>query len=322
MAQSYPVNYPAPANVDKRTTPVGGISVEHPLQATIYAYRRGKMKLLVPFEINVVPMAGIGAERPPAPNGYPYAGQIQPQPQIQIQQPQPQPLQPQSLQPRPMQPQALPQQQPSARYPPYNGNVVYNGNRLDQQQQQQPAGVYQGSPQYYPISNSYQQPYNPYNAYYPSNSPNTNYFNQQAAQNPYYNQPPRRVGFPQYRPPFQQVGKWIIFRCWFCVTNHSMYDPIQFFICLNLSFNPQVRPQFQPPWPRQNATNATLPNWPQNSTAININNLLDNMKNVTQQLNATTLTPAPTPTLAPTLTPTPTPSLTPTLTPTLMPCKS
>lgn len=203
MAQSYPVNYPAPANVQKRTTPVGGISVEHPLQATVYAYRRGKMKLLVPFEITVVPMGGIGAERPPAPNGYPYAGQIQPQqPQIQIQQPQPQ-IQIQQPQPQPQpQPQQQPQQQPGARYPPYNGNGNGNVyNRLDQQP------VYQGSPNYYPISNSYQQPYNPYNAYYPTNSQNTNYFNQQASQNPYYNQPPRRVGFPQYRPPFQQVGK-------------------------------------------------------------------------------------------------------------------
>lgn len=182
MAQTYPVNYPVPVNGQKRTAPVGGISVEHPLQATVYAYRRGKMKLLVPFEITVVPMGGLqSAERPPAPNGYPYTGQIQPQPiqpQVQLQQPQQ-------------------QQQPAVRYPPYNGNVYG-----------QQGGIYQGTQQYYPITNSYQQPYNPYNAYYPSNVPNNNYFNQQAAQNPpYYNQPPRKPTFPQYRPQYQQVGK-------------------------------------------------------------------------------------------------------------------
>lgn len=186
MAQNYPVNHPA--NGQKPTAPIGGISVEHPLQATVYAYRRGKMKLLVPFEITVVPMGGLQAERPSAPNGYPYSGPIQPQTQAQAQ-PQPQ------LQP----------QQPQLRYPPYNGNMYG-----------QQAGIYHGSPHYYPISNSYQQPYNPYNSYYPNNL-NNGYYNQQqqqqqqAVQNPYYsnnNQPPRRAGFPIYRPQYQlKVGK-------------------------------------------------------------------------------------------------------------------
>lgn len=126
------------------------------------------------FEMPVVPMGGAQSEeRPPAPNGYPFSGPIQSQ---------------------------LPSQQSGVRYPPYNRNVYG----------QQPA-IYQGQAQpYYPNSNSYpqQQPYQPYNPY-PQHNPNNGYYNQQA-QNPYYNQQPQqpqRVGFPPYRPQFQQVGK-------------------------------------------------------------------------------------------------------------------
>lgn len=172
MAQNYPVSYPANypvsvQNVQKHTKPIGGISVEHPLQATVYAFRRGKMKLLVPFEITVVPMGGIDAERPPASNGYPFSGPIQQQPL-----------------------------QPGVRYPPHTGNVYG-----------QQAGIYQGSPNYYPISRPYQQPYKqPYNPYYPNGN---GYYNQQPVQHTYYGapSPPRRAGFPQYQPQFQQVGK-------------------------------------------------------------------------------------------------------------------
>lgn len=182
MAQNYPppINYP-PQNYPstaQRQSAVGGISVEHPLQATVYAYRRGKMKLLVPFEITVVPMGGQQSdpERPPAPNGYPFSGPIQSQP---------------------------PYQPPGSRFqPPYNNANSYG----------QPSGSYQGSqPQYnYPIStNQYPQqpPYNQYNSY---NPPNTGYYNQQPPQNPYY-QPPRGGAYqpPQYRPTYQQVGKCI-----------------------------------------------------------------------------------------------------------------
>lgn len=69
-----------PLSVQKQSLgPIGGISVDHPLQATVYAYRRGKMKLLVPFEIMIVPM-GSGTLEPERPsNGIPISGQIGPQ---------------------------------------------------------------------------------------------------------------------------------------------------------------------------------------------------------------------------------------------------
>lgn len=75
IAQSYPTNLQKRTNQQR----VNGFSVEHPLQGTVYAYRKGIMKVLVPLEINVVPM-GNGVLEPelPAPNGYPISGQIQP----------------------------------------------------------------------------------------------------------------------------------------------------------------------------------------------------------------------------------------------------
>lgn len=48
-------------------------------QATVYAYRKGKMKLLVPFEITVIPMSGLEPEH--TSNGYPVSGPIRPQQQ-------------------------------------------------------------------------------------------------------------------------------------------------------------------------------------------------------------------------------------------------
>lgn len=59
---------------------MGGIAVQHPLQVTVYAYRRGLMKLMVPFEVTVVPMGnGIPYPEVAPPNGYPISGQIKPQ---------------------------------------------------------------------------------------------------------------------------------------------------------------------------------------------------------------------------------------------------
>lgn len=145
VAQSYPLT------VAKSLGPVGGIAVEHPLQATVYAYRRGKMKLLVPFEITVVPMGGIEPERP-APVGYPVSGSIS--------------------------------NQHDAHYTPTSGYPY----------RPQP-GVY---------STGYQQPvlYN-----YPQQTPfYPSYFNQVPYRNPYV-QPTQTKPFPQYKPPFQQVGK-------------------------------------------------------------------------------------------------------------------
>lgn len=69
--------------MQKRSTsslgPVGGIAVENPLRATIYA-RRGLMKFSVPFEITIVPLGnGIPYPEVPAPNGYLNSGQVKPQ---------------------------------------------------------------------------------------------------------------------------------------------------------------------------------------------------------------------------------------------------
>ncbi|XP_031636268.1 uncharacterized protein LOC116349129 [Contarinia nasturtii] len=72
-----------PINVQTRSSspvaPIGGVSIEHPLQATVYAYRKGKMKLLVPFEITVVPMGSGGLE--PEYSSNPISGQVRPQQQ-------------------------------------------------------------------------------------------------------------------------------------------------------------------------------------------------------------------------------------------------
>lgn len=149
--------------------PVGGIAVEHPLQATVYAYRKGKMKLLVPFEITVVPIAnGVEPERP-APSGYPISGAISNQQAV-----------------RPSQPVNGYGYRPHTG-PGYPHSVSYQS--------------YQPKPQAQPS----------YSAYYPING----YYNQAPYRGPgpYYAQSNRVVDtsrtkpFPQYRPPFQQVGK-------------------------------------------------------------------------------------------------------------------
>lgn len=170
-----------PLSVQKRSVsptmgPVGGISVSQPLQATVYAHRQGLMKLLVPFELTVVPTAASGIRYPevPASNGYPISGQVKPQ--------------------------------------QYTGYLPYNRNNYYQQYPSSsqfgpsyyPPSSYRYSyPPYYPSYNSYGS-YNTYNGYSPQ------------YRNPYYGVPARRVDisqtkpWPQYRPT-QQVGKYFSF---------------------------------------------------------------------------------------------------------------
>lgn len=181
----------SPPTVQKRSggdsaRPVGGISVEHPLQATIYAYRRGKMKLLVPFEINVVPLGGIDPERQ-AP-GYAISGPIT-----------------NSNQPG------------NSFYPSYNPYgqppTSYQGSSY----------YYRGSypPQQHQTYGTYSPSYNPYNTYYTQQTvrPSSPYYVQPSQQRPVIG--PAIRPFPQYQPPpyrpqnpssyqnpsYQQVGK-------------------------------------------------------------------------------------------------------------------
>ncbi|XP_055307457.1 uncharacterized protein LOC129571665 [Sitodiplosis mosellana] len=78
IAQSHPLS--VQKRSDPSLGPVGGIAIKHPLQATVYAHRQGLMKLLVPFEITIVPLAGGGVPYPEVPtNGYPISGQVKPQ---------------------------------------------------------------------------------------------------------------------------------------------------------------------------------------------------------------------------------------------------
>lgn len=163
-----------PVSIKKRSidNTVGGISIEHPLQATVYAYRRGKMKLLVPFEINVVPMNSFQPERPPS-RGFPISGQIRPQ----------------------QNPSYIPnyanQNQYQQHTPTYYGSVQtmypsYN-------QYYQPVQI---RPPYYvpsvPVGGGYDaRNTRPFPQYRPA---------------PAYTQPGYQR-FPQYRPAIQQVGK-------------------------------------------------------------------------------------------------------------------
>lgn len=167
-----------PVSVKKRSIDgtVGGISIEHPLQATIYAYRRGKMKLLVPFEINVVPMNGFQSERSVPSRGFPISGQIG-----------------QHHSPAYI-PSYANQNQYQQHTPSYYGSIqtVY------------PSYSNQYSNYYQPVqirSPYYVQPV-PVGGY---NTGNTRPFPQYRPA-PAYTQPGYQR-FPQYRPAIQQVGK-------------------------------------------------------------------------------------------------------------------
>lgn len=74
IAQSQPVR------IQKRSiypAPVNGFSVQNPLRATFYAFKRGEMKVLVPFEITIITPNGFEPEvRAPI---QPISGQIRPQ---------------------------------------------------------------------------------------------------------------------------------------------------------------------------------------------------------------------------------------------------
>lgn len=166
IAQSHPLS------VQKRSTPglgpVGGIAVEHPLQATVYAYRRGLMKLSVPFEITIVPLGnGIPYPEVAAPNGYPISGQVKPQQQDVSQSP-------------------------------------YNRNTYRQYPNSQFGQSYYPSSSYTPYSNpSYPYGYNNYNSYNGYNHQYRNpYYGVPARRVDISQTKP----WPQYRPS-QQVGK-------------------------------------------------------------------------------------------------------------------
>lgn len=153
--------------------PVGGISVTHPLQATVYAHRQGLMKLLVPFELTVVPTAASGIRYPevPAANGYPISGQVKPQ-----------------------------------QYPSYLPN-----NRNNYYQQYPPPSQF--GPSYYPSSSyrypytPYYPSYNTYSTYTGYNPQYRNpYYGVPARRVDISQTKP----WPQYRPT-QQVGKYFSF---------------------------------------------------------------------------------------------------------------
>lgn len=178
-----------PVNIQKRSIgPSGGFAVEHPLQATLYANRKGKISVLVPFEIMIVPMgggSGNGAVLEPerlAPK-YPISGPVRMQPIVNQY-----PNNVNSYRPYTT-PQFGPSYYPAA--PSYQPHQQY--------QQYAPFNGYNNG-----VHSAYNNGYNNYNPY------NNGQYYQPSYRNPYYppvvRHLPNTKPWPQYRPP-QQVGK-------------------------------------------------------------------------------------------------------------------
>lgn len=163
-------------SLDVRSRTIGGVSVEHPAEATIYAYRRGKMTVLIPFEFTVVPLANNNLEPEiPAQSAIPYSGSISSQ-------------------------STSSQYYPSSYYPKYQpfssssstdyrsssnyaSNYPYNTQRAEQQsilttkphqypyyQQNSNPSYSSSSSVYYPSQSSYSSPYSTYSSTYPYDS--------------------------------------------------------------------------------------------------------------------------------------------------------
>lgn len=185
--------------------PIGGISVEHPLQAIIYAYKTGKMKLLVPFELSVVTMQGVEPEKP-TPNGWNHliSGSTNTQPGVRYP--------PTNTYPQ------TPTYPPTNSYPPTN--LYPQTNRYPPINSYAPTNNYPQTNTYLP-TNTYPSTYQPSSSYPNYNSPSYQYPYQQSPTyddyySNYYNQPSYRGSniqpaqtkpFPQYKA-LQQVGKY------------------------------------------------------------------------------------------------------------------
>lgn len=167
IAVSYPLSVQT-----QSVGPIGGVAVDHPLQATLYAYKKGKMKVLVPFEIMIIPM-GTGSLEPErqTTKGFPISGQVRPQQNVN--------------------------------YPVYNRNSHHQNPVAQFGPNYYPPHSYQPYP--HTPYNSY-APYNTYNPYNQRPIYRNPYYTPAATP------PLRRVDishtrpWPQFRPS-QQVGK-------------------------------------------------------------------------------------------------------------------
>lgn len=143
-------------NIRNSNQPIGGISIERPAKAIIYAKRRGTMNVLIPFEITIIPLAPNTYEQEqPSRSNIPISGSIRPQNTNYYQSNQNVYRQsyPSSVYyPSNNQGAYIPASPNS--YQPYNSAQQYNGYRPIIYQQSQ----YANRNQYYPYAPAYQQP--------------------------------------------------------------------------------------------------------------------------------------------------------------------
>lgn len=181
-------------DVQSRTIPpVNGVSVDHAAEATIYVNRRGKMRVLIPFEFTLVPLANNLEPEIPARSRIPYSGSISSQ-------------------------STNGQYYPSSYYPKYqpfssSSSTDYTSNSnyassypYNTAQRAEQHSILTTKPHQYPYYAQNSNPSYPSSLYYPSQSSYSSPYSSYSSSYPYDSIINRQQVIPGYP---RQVGKYL-----------------------------------------------------------------------------------------------------------------